>query len=772
MPARRQFIQRSLALACFISLGAATAGAQCPDGSPPPCRSARPITAAARQINPALNPREWIVVPFGNAMRAPELEWLRDASVNLLSLDIGRWTDVHVVPDKRVGDLVRELPASRSAVALTLSDGLAIAKRAGAGMLVMGDFFRIGKGARLVANVFDVKTGNKLRSVVQQATEQDSLLTAFTPLARGVLAVPPPADARIGDLGTSNLDAYQAYLRGVKALQRVNIPVARAELQHALALDSTFALAHMAMANVLGWGEADITGSASLAHALAASRLGAHLPPRERALIEGELGMAQADYPRACAAYLPLVRADSNDISALLGASECSYHDKSVVRDASGVHFTTSWNSVLRLLTRVLELDPSYYVGFEHIFDVLSAPTRQGCMKVTPASVCDSWPGVLMRAGDSIVTTPTLFRSPEYLRQQDSAAIVKPFLVNYAQATRIASNWLAADTSSTLAHLALARALRLVGNLEGARTQLMRVAPTAVPENADLLRTRIDLAIKLGKGAEARALFDSLVKAVPDAPSILTFRGSFDMIFGRLGRVERGIAVSAGAKSPQALAYYSEVPRMMMGIPRPAFPVAELAFAATSDSACSDNCRLLRFAPSWYYGLRTPRSAWPAFPDGAMPDARYALARALARGDTAGARTAVATVETRAHRLLQLGTTENGYSFTVAEGYLSLRDSVAALRAIRFFVDSGIPAMSPVNSNVSIAEPKLVITMAGSVTWPRAMLLRADLASAMGYPAEARTWYARVLDLWADADPELQPTLARVRTALAALPAQ
>jgi hypothetical protein len=47
------------------------------------------------------------------------------------------------------------------------------------------------------------------------------------------------------------------------------------------------------------------------------------------------------------------------------------------------------------------------------------------------------------------------------------------------------------------------------------------------------------------------------------------------------------------------------------------------------------------------------------------------------------------------------------------------------------------------------------------------MLMRADLAAGLGFPDEARTWYARVLDLWADADPELQPTVARIRAALA-----
>jgi hypothetical protein len=49
------------------------------------------------------------------------------------------------------------------------------------------------------------------------------------------------------------------------------------------------------------------------------------------------------------------------------------------------------------------------------------------------------------------------------------------------------------------------------------------------------------------------------------------------------------------------------------------------------------------------------------------------------------------------------------------------------------------------------------------------MLIRADLARATGSKAEARLWYMRVLDLWANADAELQPTIDRIRAALAAL---
>ena len=55
------------------------------------------------------------------------------------------------------------------------------------------------------------------------------------------------------------------------------------------------------------------------------------------------------------------------------------------------------------------------------------------------------------------------------------------------------------------------------------------------------------------------------------------------------------------------------------------------------------------------------------------------------------------------------------------------------------------------------------------LTMPRMILLRADLAMALGQRDEARTWYSRLLDLWSDADPELQPTVTRVKAALRAL---
>src|SRR5688572_16407042 len=129
--------------------------AQCPDGSPPPCRGASGPAQATRRPPPPLDPRTWIVLPFENVARVTDIDWLRDASVNLLYLDMSRWRDIRVVDDERVADLIRETPETRAATQLSLQAGLAVARRAGAGKLVMGDLLKVGGRTQLVAKVYD-----------------------------------------------------------------------------------------------------------------------------------------------------------------------------------------------------------------------------------------------------------------------------------------------------------------------------------------------------------------------------------------------------------------------------------------------------------------------------------------------------------------------------------------------------------------------------------------------------------------------------------------
>lgn len=750
----------------LVALSARTAAAQCPDGTPPPCKGAGgPARAAlARRVNPPLDTRAWIVVPFSNAMRAPELDWLRDASVNLLAMDLARWTDIRVVDDKRVGDLLREVPAARATAPLTLADGMAIARRAGAGMLVMGDFFRVGRGARLVANVFDVKTGARLRSVTQQATEPDSLLGAFTPLARGVLAVPPPPDARLGAIGTSRMDAYQAYLLGVRALNRLDTRQAVAQFTLALSLDSTFALAHYKLSRALTWGDLDRDLGPERAHAAAAARLGASLPARERALIAGRLAEANLDWGRACETYAGLVARDSSDVEALYGLGECNFHDAVLVTppgDTLHGAFRSSWNTSLRALRRVIEVDPTFHLAFSHILDILSARARFGCVTPGARNECASWTALALRDGDSLVTVPT-HDSASYDAQYHRWEVEHPFAANMRDARRIAQAWVDADTTEDVAHYYLAEVFARTGELEDAWKQARLVSTT---RNAfigkQVLFQRFELAIKLGRGRDARALLDTIT---PDFPpdSMSLALGSTEATFGRFGRILPYRRVGARFDRGLVTRYYANVPRVMLGLPRDSLNLDERAYSASrAGPSCDANCQRIAIYPTLMFGARAPRSWWPQYPP-KVADIRMSVSRAIAVGDTANLRASARTLDSLAHVRQGMVDYEAGTSIIAADGYLALRDSAAALRMARFYTDSVMPPMPWTQaSGMDVPTTPLL--------WVRMMLLRADLSAAAGSRFEALTWYKRVLSLWETADPELQPTIARIRAAVAAL---
>jgi len=429
----------------------AHASAQCPDGSPPPCRGA--AGPATRRPAPPLDARTWIVLPFENVARAPDIDWLREASVNLLYLDLSRWRDIRVIDDERVADLMREVPEARTVSQLSLQAGLAVARRAGAGKLVMGDLLKVGTRTEVVAKVYDVRNGQRIRTVRQQTSVADSIMPAFGRLARDILDVAPPAGANVGVIGTSSVEAFRAYVAGVSALNRVELAAARAALDSALRYDSAFALAHYKLSVVIGWENPADAGRRT--HAEAANRFGTALPPRERSLIQGLVHQSANRWGEACEIYQALLRADSMDVEAWYNLGECSYHDQRVTgtdpSDSTKGAFRSSWNTAMRAFRRALELDPTYHIAFAHVPDILLVETRAGCLGQDVMTACPShrqFVGALRRGGDTLLieAVPAGAGGP-LARQRAEAVRQGAWRANVEQAHRLAETWVQARTS-------------------------------------------------------------------------------------------------------------------------------------------------------------------------------------------------------------------------------------------------------------------------------------------------------------------------------------
>jgi tetratricopeptide (TPR) repeat protein/TolB-like protein len=754
--------------ALLIALATASRlDAQCADGSPPPCRSATPATP--RRVNPPIDDRTWIVVPFDNLANANDVDWLRNASVNLLYLDMSRWRDIRVIDDERVADLMREVESGRAAQNVSLATGLAVAKRAGAGKLVMGDVLKLGSRTTVTAKVFDVKTGQRLRSVREETTVADSIMPMFGKLARKVLNVAPPQSANVGALGTTSVEAYQEYIAGVTALNRYDLASARQRFNTAIRIDSTFALAHHKQSIVIGW--ADVSDRSRRTHAEAAHRLATALPARERALIAGQLQQSTGDWPRACDTYRGLVRADSSDVEAWYGIGECLFHDPSseVVGDPPQVRFRADLDGSIRAFSRVLQLDPTYHLAYQHIIDALVPERGQLCHRPNPSAPCTLYGAFPIRSGDTLVVMPVAIvaDSAKLRAQAERFVQTASRRRNLDIARTFAEAWVQAAPAEAQAHRALARVLVLQGHVAEANAEMALVKEKGtLQEELRRILERIEIAYKLWQGAEANRIYDSARASNIPLPGVpFTFGNAisgFAPSFGRLAEFDSLMSANArGGSAPDALQRFQRfaVRSLLSGVAHDSLIAAEkAAFDQAAPRGASAATRTI--APSLAFALRAPRSSWPAL-DTSGGDPRLRPAIALSQGDTAKLRSAAQALDSIAASMTSAGVADSGYALVAAEAYLALRDSAAALRATRFALDLASKTTSYFPQNTPGVPPVFFA--------PRTMLLRADLAAAAGQRDEARTWYKRFIDLWSNAAPDLKPLVERARKSLAAL---
>lgn len=752
---------RVLALA---ALGVLASGAwnvsvaQCPDGTPPPCRASAPA-APRRVAAPPLDDRTWIVLPFENVARAEDIEWLRSASVNLLYLDMSRWRDIRVIDDERVADFMRDVPEGRGPMGL--ATGMSVARRAGAGKLVMGDLLKVGSRTRVVAKVFDVRTGQRMRSVQEETSNPDSLMAVFGRLARGILNAAPPPGARGGTIGTASLGAYQEYLAGVQALNSFDLVRARERFDRALALDSTFALAHYKLSVVIGWENPN--QAARLRHAETANRFAAGLPARERSLIAGQAAQGGNRWADACEIYHGMVRGDSTDVEAWYNVGECEFHDQSVVPldgDTTRLAFNGNWNVALRAFRRTLELDPSFHLAFAHIPDILHADMRTGCRGAvqTACTGPNAYVAVLLRRGDSLELHPVPATSQLLAQQYAAAARLGTRRANYDQARDIATTWVQAGPTESRARMALGRALLRLGDLAGAERELGRATARGGVELVQLFADRGEVALKRDSFALAAALMDTLLRYRDSLGTNLGVQAG--IAAAGLGRFATTDSALAAVVPPPARAYLAVAVRFTAGVTTDSTERVASQFA-TGPARAQGAAAADIYGPLAMWGWREMLT-WSDVPplDTAARDPRLKVAALALRGDSAGLRGALVAIDTFILNT-PVEMPENGLLLASALGHLARYDSATALERLLEF-DRRWTYLQPL-------ERPTGGFVFGAFLWPRTFLLLGDLAAARGRSDVAITSYRRAAGIWQSGDAAVQPHVQRARQALARL---
>ena len=327
--------------------------------------------------------RSLIVFPFENRTGDAARDYLEEASMNLLGLAAAHWHDMRVYDDERTASALRRRDIARSAD-LGFEDAQAVARDARVGTLVLGDLRREGDSMAIEAKVHDVRTGDRLAThVVRTAWDADPrpVFDSLAGLVLGTSGAPPGERPSVLAQTTNSVEAYRAYLLGTRALQRFEIDSAKAALNRAIALDSSFALAYIRLRDAEGWtlGAGAVGNPVRRRELIAmAQRHAADLPPRLRSLLAFHAAYEADDFRRARAIVSDLIARDSTDVEAWYQLGEAHFHHGATVfppPDTVG-----NIGRALRAFQRSLALDSNYILAYQHILDALRtcAAARNG----------------------------------------------------------------------------------------------------------------------------------------------------------------------------------------------------------------------------------------------------------------------------------------------------------------------------------------------------------------------------------------------------------
>ena len=683
----------------------------------------------------------------------------------LLQDGLSRWAGITVADPFQVRDAL----ARDGSVPLTDAAARRVVGDVGAARYVRAEVSRVGDSLRVYAGLHDISHGDTvLRSATVRIAGNAPAESVFARLADSLLFGGAGPGARLESrVGTSSRPARQAFVGGLDAIYRWDLSSADSSFAAAVRFDPDYAQASLWLAEVRSWsGEAEpLWQSAAERAAVGRSRLSA----RDQVVSDALIAAGRGDVEGSCRAWERLAAADGDDFVPWYGLGNCRRRDDVVLRDAkspSGWRFRSSYHEATLAYIRAFQLLPSIHRS-------LSPQSYESVRQLLMTSGSSIRPGRAL-APDTVrfAAYPawggdTLAFAPYPLRNLVVPATMTVALRHERELFHsVATSWAAAFPDSPDALEALAISLDLLGDpaaLDTLRRARGRAAASAdrfrLAANEVWMRLKFSLPNDPQGVAIARRLADSLLRR-SDTPGV-----DPELVSGLAAVTGRAATAARYARAP-VLAVEWGVPAPLLASAGPLLVFASLGGPADSlralegqvnsvieqelDSAARSDARMMWLA----------RAATLAF-----PDYRFAtLVRLAGRGDyqvdadaryLAGDTAAVRRVfdDLRAmRRSAPPGSLTPDAIFAEASLLAALGDARGAAR----WLDQILSAL-PESDLRAIRGP----ANAGALV--RAMGLRADLARRLGDGATAARWAGAVGLLWSDADPFLQPLVARMR---------
>jgi tetratricopeptide (TPR) repeat protein len=157
---------------------------------------------------------------------------------------------------------------------------------------------------------------------------------------------------RVADVTTPNLEAYQQFFQGEQYVEDLSFKEAQKAYQQAIALDSTFALAHYRLAYANWWGgESEQIQREQLDKALS---LIDRLPEKFRYLLRAQNAVAEDSYDDAITVLKEMEALYPDDMEMVYNIGDYSFH-------------ADNHEQAERYLKRVLDVDPKHARALNHL---------------------------------------------------------------------------------------------------------------------------------------------------------------------------------------------------------------------------------------------------------------------------------------------------------------------------------------------------------------------------------------------------------------------
>ena len=193
------------------------------------------------------------VMHFQNA-GTPESNstWLSSGVPNMLVTGLAQTQGLEIVSERRLLEALGP-SGEMNLSSLDRTQAADVARRAGAGAIVVGSIFHAGPEVRIDAQIEDLATGRVLAAQTVRGTDVFALVDQLTAEIRDAVGFEDAGEVRnVANVSSRSLEAYRLYSDAVKAASNIRMADAEKLFKAAIAIDPSFAEAYLHLAHVSG----------------------------------------------------------------------------------------------------------------------------------------------------------------------------------------------------------------------------------------------------------------------------------------------------------------------------------------------------------------------------------------------------------------------------------------------------------------------------------------------------------------------------------------